>query len=199
MKKIFALMLCFCLVLGTLCSCSTVETTTETTETTETTMKWPTHSYDPYVPNLLASSLEEALSELKTSEADIADVVNENGTLYFPETKDEIYEFSMLVGSGHDIVYYFIAKQEYLDQGTYFCVDIHYKKRTMDDVKAKLEASKNTYEVLDNGCIYNREFGHLYFTYGEYVHRLELDYQRYPTPNLNWQDYISIKAIAIEE
>ena len=197
--KLLACALIVCFFLLSLCSCGIAENTVQTTQTTQTaqtTSTTPQYAFDWAFPIIDVHNLDELLAELKTSEADIAEVINTNGTLYYPEVKAADYELISINGSGTEIVYYFEHLETYTELGEAFMIIFDYKNQELDDVVGKSSEYQERYEIISDSSIYDKKLRIIYFTYANGVHSI---YTVENCTERNWQNFIEIKSIDVNQ
>ena len=196
--KLTVLILSVCITVCTLCSCSAGEATTETSAVTGTTE--PFAAADPAYPIIDADSFEELLADLRTAEADIAEIIRANGTLYYPtEVNENYYLFNVLSGERTELDFYFCLKNENTENelGDFIYVTIDYKERTLDDATSELTDDKHEYEVISEDSVYDKTSKKIYFAYGGRVHSIIIHEEK--TSERSWRNFIEMKSMDITE
>ncbi len=179
-----------------LCSCSNEQATTQPDSTTNSTIENGESNPIPAYPIIDVESMEELLSELKTSEAAIAETINSNGTLYFPEIIDKSYSLYNIKGVSPWVMeYYFEKFDETTEKYEAIYVGINYKKQTLDDVLAQKGDSEH--EMISEDSFRLKGTLTIYFAYCDNVHEFIVTDES--AKNQNWQKFFEIKSMDITE
>ena len=194
--KFLALTLSLCLVLCAFCSCGTGNTT----ETAATTKQQYCNGLPADIV-ISGDNIADLLNEIKTSNKEVADVMKNQGILYYPVPKESGYELiyasAALSADGEEccVEYYFENKSDDFSYDQYLMIDLYYFGDSLEVRVEKLKEDPDSYITMDDGSVKPTGNDYLYFRFGGKFHLMQIgpDY----TDDLIWQNIFEIKSVDI--